>query len=48
MKEEMNLSEKVKEIYVKPSVEVIEMEMEGILCTSGPTPIAPPVGPPTF
>ena len=37
MKEEMNLSEKEKEVYVKPSVEVIEMEMEGILCQSGPS-----------
>lgn len=24
-----------KEAYVKPAIEVIEMEMEGILCASG-------------
>ncbi|WP_352420950.1 hypothetical protein [Proteiniphilum sp.] len=30
-----NLQEEVMEAYEKPAIEVIEMEMEGILCASG-------------
>lgn len=30
-----NSQEELIEIYEKPAIEVIEMEMEGILCASG-------------
>lgn len=34
-------SEKEKEVYVKPNIEIIEMEIEGILCGSGDIPLFP-------
>lgn len=30
-----DVNQEVKEVYEKPSIEIIEMEMEGILCSSG-------------
>ncbi|MEA5129223.1 MAG: hypothetical protein VB074_13660 [Proteiniphilum sp.] len=30
-----NPQEEVMEVYEKPAIEMIEMEMEGILCASG-------------
>lgn len=36
MKEQNNAQQEVKEVYEKPQIEIIEMEMEGILCGSVP------------
>lgn len=32
--EQNNAQQKVKEVYEKPQIEIIEIEMEGILCGS--------------
>lgn len=34
--EENSTQKEVKEIYEKPTIEIIEMEMENILCASTP------------
>lgn len=33
--EQIEKNNEEKEVYEKPTIEVIEMEMEGILCSSG-------------
>ena len=34
-KNQVEKTNEITEVYEKPTIEVIEMEMEGILCSSG-------------
>lgn len=41
-KEVVKVSPETREAYEAPKCEVMELQMEGVLCASGDTPLPPP------
>lgn len=41
-KEVVKVSPETREAYEAPKCEVMELQMEGVLCASGDTPLLPP------